>query len=527
MLLAKKVISLPEKYPAWFKHSSLSIIRTAFIFALLFSLFFCALTLPELLWDQNQNHAFYEGQIEKYKNNFAQYKDTQGEINLCARRKWFSPRMWDYRYLAYTVHVHQKYADSTDHDKRLAQWQFEQYDRNPSRFWLHYLNNPGFYWDIGLLMPLSLSTLVLAFYFLIMHLNNYRFATQEGRQPYIPEDVSYRLVSFLLEPYTLLSCILAGVAITAVNHGTGFIAASDPYQADASIGWFRLLLWISYLGGLPILAIAVCGARQIYRSELNDTSADEAPQMRSISSCLGLLKILLWITLISSVAALVFSLSHPEGYGWIEKITQIKLSPVKPIQRIVRYFFLTLGVYAATWVAFLIIGRAKVSVAASAMLKNVDVEIKERISVFNDLVENEIFVLEYFGIFLTITIMSYFQSAVFMWEDADIQTSIGLALLTGLILVALVMLIIPVIYIWYIFVDSIRFDKWVDSVISGNYLSEKEKQILIRKQKSRLPQVLLIIFKRYKFLNPILTIFTALFFGTGFTGWFSRILNWF
>jgi hypothetical protein len=89
------------------------------------------------------------------------------------------------------------------------------------------------------------------------------------------------------------------------------------------------------------------------------------------------------------------------------------------------------------------------------------------------------------------------------------------------------MLIIPVIYIWYIFVDSIRFDKWVDSVISGNYLSEKEKQILIRKQQSRLPQVLLIIFKRYKFLNPILTIFTALFFGTGFTGWFSRILNWF
>ena len=499
MLLAKKVISLPENYPAWFRHSSLSIIRTAFIFALLFSLFFCALTLPELLWDQNKNHAFYEGQIEKYKNNFAQYKDTQGEINLCARRKWFSPRMLDYRYLAYTVHVHQKYADSTDHDKRLAQWQFEQYDRNPSRFWLHYLNNPGFYWDIGLLMPLSLSTLVLAFYFLIMHLNNYRFATQEGRQPYIPEDASCRLIGFLLEPYTLLSCILAGVAITAV----------------------------SYLGGLPILAIAVCGARQIYRSDPNDTSADGTPQMRSISSCLGLLKILLWITLISSVAALVFSLSHPEGYGWIEKITQIKLSPVKPIQRIVRYFFLTLGVYAATWVAFLIIGRAKVSVAASAMLKNVDVEIKERIRVFNDLVENEIFVLEYFGIFLTITIMSYFQSAVFMWEDADIQTSIGLALLTGLILVALVMLIIPVIYIWYIFVDSIRFDKWVDSVISGNYLSEKEKQILIRKQKSRLPQVLLIIFKRYKFLNPILTIFTALFFGTGFTGWFSRILYWF
>ena len=521
MSLADKVISLPEIYPAWFRHSALSIIRTAFIFLIFFCLFFCVLTLPELLWDKHKNYTHFSDKIQEYKKNFEADKNSKEEA---IRKGWFSARMWDYKYLVYSLHVHQKYKYSIEFDRNLAEWQFEKIERHPSEFWMHYINNPGFYWDIGLLLPLSLSALALALYFMILHLNNYKLATEEGRQPYIPENVSRQLVSFLLEPYTVLSCILAGIAITAANHGTGFIAINGQHQDDLSITVFRLLLWISYLGGLPIIAIAVCGARQICRMDPKDNCIDGSPQTRKLSSSLGIFKIILWVSLFSSILALVVALSDP--HGWEEKITGLTLSPFKPIQRILRYFFLTFGVYAATWIAFLIIGRSKDSLAIDAMSKNADLEIKERISVFNDLVENEIFVLEYFGIFLTITIMSYFQSAVFIWQDADLQTSIGIALLTGLIMVSLVMLILPVIYIWYIFVDSMRFDKWADAVISGNYLSEKDKQILIRNQKSRLPQVLMIIFKRYKFLNPILTIFAALFFAGGFSGLLSQIFKW-
>jgi len=254
-----------------------------------------------------------------------------------------------------------------------------------------------------------------------------------------------------------------------------------------------------------------------------DSSSIEIQQDESIGSHLGFLKVFLWISLISSIVSLIFVLS--DDLGWVEEITNLELSPVKPIQRVLRYFFLTFGVYAALWIAILIIGRARVSLAVNAMLKKTDVEIEERISVFNHLVENEIYVLEYFGIYLTITIVSYFQSAVFIWKDADIQTSIGIALLTGVILISLVMLILPVIYIWYIIVDSKRFDKWANSVISGKYLSEKDEQILVRKQKSRLAQVLMIIIKRYKILNPVLTICGALFFAGGFTGLLSRIFN--
>lgn len=523
--LEERILALHSRYPALFGNTGLASVRSAVLF-LLFSLFFLfLLTVPEMLWDEHQNAQFYSLKLHEYDQQYRSDLAT-GQINEAdCCRTWFSPRMWDYRRLVYAAQVREEYDTIAQLEQRLASWQSKHLAQDPPVWFMHYLFNPGFFWDIGILLPVSLAALAMAMYYLFGQLGSLQEVTSEGRQPYIPREAALTFLRCSLNPWTIGISIVVGLLMTAGNQGTGLLDSSVSAAASLRKDVFEVLLYIGYVVVLPYLYLALKGAQEIKARCLSyhDAPVPAMDRAELITSRFQWVKWLFFLSAVSSLSALVLILTIPQG--WTEFITGAELSPYKPIQRVTKVILQSIGILSTLWVATLVVSCAKNSKAVDAMANQPGLNLTDRVSAFNDLALNEIRFLEYFGIFATLTLLSYAQSAIFIWQDANMQTALGLSILAGLVAIALILMIIPIVYIWYLYIDVKRFDRWAAAAKSSGNLTEGDIQELNRIQAARLKHVFRMVISRFRILSPLLTLFAALFFVTGLSGWAAGFIN--
>ena len=150
----ERILGWPERYPALFKATAFSTVRNLAVFGLFLLFFLLILTLPEKYWDEHLNHDFYLEELSAFNEKWQSTRGTRQADNAEERQSWFSIRMWNYRYLIYTTHVNKSYDDDMQFDANLADWQSRKLGGKPSITTLHYLYNPGFFWDIGVLLPI-------------------------------------------------------------------------------------------------------------------------------------------------------------------------------------------------------------------------------------------------------------------------------------------------------------------------------------------------------------------------------------
>lgn len=513
--LEERILKWPERHPALFKDTAFSGVRTAGLCLILIGVFLCALTLPEWYLDERKNHQFYSERLASHHRTWQETRKKAEAVELEVRRTWFSARMWDYRNLIYTVHVGKPFEDEKQHNDTLADWQSKKLNEKPGSFSvLHYLYNPGFFWDVAVLLPLSLTALCMAFYTLIAHLAKFNKPTKEGRQPYIPSAAVHAYLKCIVSPWTLGSCVIGGALLTAGNHGTGV-------RSDSASGQLlSYLLPVGYAALVPYLYIAWRGGRAIRagcRSSGNSTNLD----IDLLDARWQWVRWLFWATALVVCATLVLSF---QSGGMVERITGAELSEFKPVQRIVKGFFYALGILAALWVVLMVVECARTGPAGHPVRNKAPLKLEERIGVLDDLALNEVALLEYFGVFATLTILSYSQSALFIWSRADAGTAIGISILSGLILVSLTLLVIPILYCWYFYVDLKRFDRWAEGLRARHVLSEKESQELSRKQNSRLLHAVKIVMFRWRSLGLFVAMFGTLFYVGGISGWLAGIV---
>ena len=485
----ERILGWPERHPTLFRATALSTIRSLILFLLFLLTFVIVLTVPEAVLDERLNRDFYLERLSGFTRNWQSTQDSQRADDSEVRRSWFSRRMWDYRYLIYELHVDEPYDGDKEFDSQLAQWQSDWLRRKPSAIRLHYLYNPGFFWDIGVLLPLSLAALCMGFYTLLGHLSRFQQPTMEGRQPYIPGGAARAFLGCLLSPWTLATCLVGAVSV-------------------------------GYLALLPYAFIAIRGSLEIIRycHPDDNTRSETFDHGQLVRSQRQWVPWLLLITAISSVTALVMVLLTFEG--WKECITDATLAPYKPIQRIIKVFMYAIGVLATVWVMVTVVECARTSPGFTHLVKRSRLTLSEQAQVFDDLALNEIRILEYFGIFATLTILSFFQSVLFVGLRAGAETVVGVAILSGIVVVSLILLVLPIMYCWYLYVDAKRFNRWVDSFRARGRPTEKDEQELIRIQASRLPHLIKMVILRWRSLSSVLTIAGVFLYAGGIGGWF-------
>lgn len=506
--IPEKILSWPNSQPALFRDTGISVFRNLIIFIVFFAAFLLLLAIPELIWDEHENTAIYQ---ERLSNNVESYQADNKSTDVDTQKTWFSERMWAYRNLVYWIHVEQSNVTPSELAQGLAQWQssrLETLGDLPSRGWLHYLYNPGFFWDIMFLLPLSLSALGFAYYALIKHLNRFSQKSKEGIRPYLPQPAAITLLHCMFNRWTAAVCFVSALMITAGNHGTGLVAQSTDNSSFAET-IYHLSFPIGFLLVIPFLLLTYRCARLIQHECRHSTDTGISFDAGDLIKCkYGLCKAIFWIAALSTAVAFAAVLMTTNG--WYEAITEIQLTPYKPVQRVIKIFFLSFGLLSVVWVLTLVLTRANHSDAVEIAAKTTELSLTRRSEIFDRLILNEINVLEYFGIFSTLTILSYGQSAVFIWSEASLNMQSGLAVLTGLILLSLVLSILPIMYIWYLFIDTRRFNRWARLYKETHSLSETEQDELSKLQNKRFFHAVGLIVLRWRFVMPSLSIVASL-----------------
>lgn len=509
----EKILNWPKLHPALFRDTGISVFRALFIFLVFFLTFLLLLAIPEKIWDENDNTAKYQEQLNLSKER---YQSNKKATDVETQKEWFSKRMWAYRNLVYWVHVKKSAVTPSELGQGLAQWQeskLEALNISPSKSWLHYLYNPGFFWDIMFLLPISLSALGFAYYALIKHLDRFSQKSEEGIRPYLPRPAAITLLHCMLNRWTAAICFVSALMITTGNHGTGLV---EQLTDDSSIAEnvYHWLFPIGYLVVIPFLLLTYRCVRLIQHECRNSTNSGISFDASNLIKCkYGLCKVMFWLAALSAAAAFVAVLMTPDG--WHEAITNMELTPYKPVQRVIKIFFLGFGLLSVVWVLTLVLTRANHSDSIEIAAKASDLSLTKRSEIFDRLILNEITVLEYFGIFSTFTILSYGQSAAFIWFEANLNTQSGLAILTGLIVLSLVLSILPIMYLWYLFIDTRRFNRWAHIYKDTQSLSETEQDELSELQNKRFIHVVQLIVLRWRFVVPSLSLLIALAYFIG------------
>jgi hypothetical protein len=506
----EKILNLPKTHPFIFSDTGLSVIRSSVIFLGFFLIFCLLLAIPEKIWDEHQNTDKYADRLEKSNQR---YQSNKAATDPEAQKKWFSERMWAYRKLVYWAHIQKSAVSSPKLEQGLAEWQASKLKtiKNrppPSDRLLHYLYNPGFFWDIMFLLPISLSVLGLAYHALIKHLDRFSNPPKEGVRPYVPETAAITLLHCLLNRWTAANCFIVALVVTAGNHGSGLVEqlTDESCVAEKVFHW---LFPVGFLIVIPFLLLVVRLVRLIWQECTNTTNSPVSFDAGSLIQCkYGLCKAIFWLAAVSSAVALVAVLMTTGG--WHEAITNIELTPYKPLQRVIRVFFLGFGLLSVVWVLTLIIARANHKDSINIMANTSASKPAEQSRILDRLVLNEVTVLEYFGVFSIFTILSYGQSALFIWFEADISMQSGIAVLTGLIVLSLVLSILPIMYVWYLIVDSRRYNRWVVLYKDSQSLSESEEEELSELQNKRIIHVIKLIFVRWGFAGPTFSLMLVL-----------------